>query len=169
MYNPTDNEISLKDYNMHLYCDHTVYSFLLYTFLWHEDGPQWPKHVVVSSITYRIRDSCVVTYRTQYPTHSLTVSSNVCLSVSQAGFSFYPLRLARNHWVSVAGKYEPNHVRYPRHIYVHYISMEINTFTLSCSSLTIISLSQFSFFSSCLSPVLPSLLHISTLSLPMVR
>ena len=30
---------------------------------WPEDGPQWPKHVVVSTIN-RIQDSCVVTYRT---------------------------------------------------------------------------------------------------------
>jgi len=33
IYNPTNNEISLTVYNMHLYCDHTVYSFPLYTFL----------------------------------------------------------------------------------------------------------------------------------------
>jgi len=39
MYNPTDKEIS-KVENMHLYYDHTVYSFPLYTFLWPEDGPQ---------------------------------------------------------------------------------------------------------------------------------
>jgi len=26
IYNPTDNEISLKVYNMHLYYDHTLYS-----------------------------------------------------------------------------------------------------------------------------------------------
>ena len=43
-------EISLKVYNMHLYYDHTLYSFPLYTFLWTEDDPQWPKHVVVSLI-----------------------------------------------------------------------------------------------------------------------
>ena len=48
---------------MHLFYDHTLYSFPLYTFLWPEDGPQWPKHVVVSTIN-RIQDSCVVTYRT---------------------------------------------------------------------------------------------------------
>ena len=65
MYNPTDNEISLKVYNMHLYYDHTLYSFPLYTFLLPEDGPQWPKHVV--SLINRIQDSCVLTY----PTHSL--------------------------------------------------------------------------------------------------
>jgi hypothetical protein len=50
-------------YNMHLYYDHTLYSFLLYTFLWPEDVPQWPKHVAVS-ITNRIQDSCVLTYPT---------------------------------------------------------------------------------------------------------
>jgi len=50
---------------MYLYYDHTLYSFPLYTFLWPEDGPQWPKHVV--SIINRIQDSCVLTY----PTHSL--------------------------------------------------------------------------------------------------
>ena len=60
MYNPTDNEISLKVYNMHLYCDHTLYSFPLYIFLWPEDGLQWSKHVVVSIIN-RIQDSCVLT------------------------------------------------------------------------------------------------------------
>ena len=48
---------------MHLYYDHTVYSFPLYTFLWPEDGPQWPKHVVVSIIN-RIKDSCILTYPT---------------------------------------------------------------------------------------------------------
>jgi len=37
--------------------------FPLYIFLWPEDGPQWPKHVVVS-IIIRIQDSCVLTYRT---------------------------------------------------------------------------------------------------------
>ena len=46
----TKNEISLKVYNMHLYYVHTLYSFPLYTFLWPEDGAQWPKHVVVSLI-----------------------------------------------------------------------------------------------------------------------
>ena len=65
MYNPTDKGISLKLYNIHLYYDHTVYSFLLYTFLWPEDGPQWPKHVVVSIIN-RIQDSCVVTCPTPF-------------------------------------------------------------------------------------------------------
>jgi len=58
MYNPTDNEISLEVYNMHLYYDHTVCSFPLYTFMWPEDGPQWPKHVVVVSTINRIQDSC---------------------------------------------------------------------------------------------------------------
>jgi len=61
MYNPTNNEISLKVYNMHLYHDHTLYSFPLCTFLWPEDDPQWPKHVAVSTIN-RIHDSCVLTY-----------------------------------------------------------------------------------------------------------
>jgi len=28
--------------------DHTLYSFPHYKFLWPEDGPQWPKHVVAS-------------------------------------------------------------------------------------------------------------------------
>ena len=37
--------------------------FLLYTFLWPEDGPQWPKHVVVSTIN-RIKNRCVLTYPT---------------------------------------------------------------------------------------------------------
>ena len=32
MYNPTDNEISLKVHNMHLHYNHTLYSFPLYTF-----------------------------------------------------------------------------------------------------------------------------------------
>jgi len=36
MYNQLYKEISLKVYNMHLYYDHTVYSFPLYTFLWPE-------------------------------------------------------------------------------------------------------------------------------------
>jgi len=58
MYNPTNNEISLTVYNMHLYYDHTVYSFPLYTFLWPEDGPQWPKHVVVSIINRVQRRLC---------------------------------------------------------------------------------------------------------------
>ena len=47
---------------MHLYYNHTLYSFPLYTFLWPEDGPQWPKHVV--SIINRTQDSCVLTYPT---------------------------------------------------------------------------------------------------------
>ena len=58
----TNNEISLKVSNMHLYYDHTVYSFPLYTFLRPEDCPQWPKHVI--SIINRIQDSCVLTYPT---------------------------------------------------------------------------------------------------------
>ena len=58
MYNPTDNDISLTVYNMHLYYDHTVYSFPLYTHLWPEDGPQWPKHVVVSIINRVQRQVC---------------------------------------------------------------------------------------------------------------
>jgi len=49
-------------HNMHVYYDHTVYSFHLYTVLWPEDGPQWPKHVV--STINRIQDSCVLTYPT---------------------------------------------------------------------------------------------------------
>ena len=32
MYNPTENEISLTVYNMHLYYDHTTYSFLYIQF-----------------------------------------------------------------------------------------------------------------------------------------
>ena len=48
---------------LYLYYDHTVYSFPLYTFLWPEDSPQWPKHVVVSIIN-RTQDSCVLTYPT---------------------------------------------------------------------------------------------------------
>jgi len=48
---------------MYLYYDHTLYSFPLYTFLWPEDSPQWPKHVVVSIIN-RIQESCVLTYPT---------------------------------------------------------------------------------------------------------
>jgi len=63
MYNPTDNETSLKVKNMHLHYDHNLYSFPLYIFLWPEDGPQWPKHVAVSTIN-RIQDSCVLTYPT---------------------------------------------------------------------------------------------------------
>jgi len=63
MCTPTDNDISMTVHNMHLYYDHTVDSFPLYTFLWPEDGPQWPKHVVVSTIN-RIQDSCVLTYPT---------------------------------------------------------------------------------------------------------
>ena len=39
------------------------YSFPLYTFLWPEDNPEWPKHVVVSIIN-RIQDICVMTYPT---------------------------------------------------------------------------------------------------------
>ena len=39
MYNPTHKEISLKVYNMHLYYDHTLYTFPPYKFLWPEDGP----------------------------------------------------------------------------------------------------------------------------------
>ena len=55
---------------MHLYYDHTMYSFPLYTFLWPEDGPQWPKHVVVGLIN-RIQDSCFLTY----PTPSISEGS----------------------------------------------------------------------------------------------
>jgi len=51
---------------MHLYYDHTLYSFPLCTFLLPEDGLQRPKHVVVSTIN-KIQDSCVVTYRTLSP------------------------------------------------------------------------------------------------------
>ena len=40
-----------------------VYRGKICIFLWPEDGPQWPKHVVVSIIN-RIQDSCVLTYRT---------------------------------------------------------------------------------------------------------
>ena len=43
---------------MHLYYDHTVYSFHLYTFLWPEDGTQWPKHVVVSIMKQDTRQLC---------------------------------------------------------------------------------------------------------------
>ena len=48
---------------MHVYYNHTLYIFPLNTFLWPEDGPQWPKHVVVSKIN-RIQDSCVLNYTT---------------------------------------------------------------------------------------------------------
>jgi len=40
-----------------IYYDHTLYSFPLYKFLWPEDDPQWPKHVVVGIIN-RIQYSC---------------------------------------------------------------------------------------------------------------
>jgi len=40
--------------------EHTLYSFPYYTFLWPEDGPHWPKHVV--SIKSGYKDSCVLTY-----------------------------------------------------------------------------------------------------------
>jgi len=43
---------------MHLYYHHTVYSLPLYTFLWPEDGQQWPKHVVVSIIKWEKRQFC---------------------------------------------------------------------------------------------------------------
>ena len=46
---------------MHLYYDHTLYSFPLYKFLWPEEGQHWPKHVVISIIN-KIQDSCVLTY-----------------------------------------------------------------------------------------------------------
>ena len=72
MYNPTDNEISLKVHKMHLYSGHTVNSFPLYIFLGTEDGPHWPKHVVVSIIN-RIQDCCVLTN----PTPSL-ISDKTC-------------------------------------------------------------------------------------------
>ena len=39
-----------------------MFSFPLYIFLWPEDGPQWPKHVV--STINKIQDSCVLTYPT---------------------------------------------------------------------------------------------------------
>ena len=55
---------------MHLYYDHTLYGFPLYIFLWPEDDPQWPKHVVVNLIK-RTQDSCVLTY----PTPSLNPDS----------------------------------------------------------------------------------------------
>jgi len=38
------------EYDQSICYDHTRYSFPLYTFLWPEDGPQWPKHVVISII-----------------------------------------------------------------------------------------------------------------------
>ena len=48
-------------------CTYTVIILCIvfprYTFLWPEDGPHWPKHVVVSTIN-KIQDSCVLTYRT---------------------------------------------------------------------------------------------------------
>ena len=52
-------------------CDHSIgaYSKLstrsLFRFLWPKNGPQWPKHVVVSIIN-KIQDSCVLTYPTHY-------------------------------------------------------------------------------------------------------
>ena len=56
-------------------CTYTMiilYSFPLYTFLWPENDPQWPKHVVVSIIS-RIQDSCVLTY----PTPSLLTAAKL--------------------------------------------------------------------------------------------
>ena len=44
--------------NMHLYYDHTPYSFPLYKVLWPEDDPQLPKHVVVSIINRIQRQLC---------------------------------------------------------------------------------------------------------------
>jgi len=38
--------------------DHALYSFPHYTFLWPEDGPQWPKHVVISLINRIQRQLC---------------------------------------------------------------------------------------------------------------
>ena len=65
--NYTDYDHSIgaySTYTMIIFC----IVFPLYTFLWPEDGPQWPKHVVVSIIN-RIQDSCVLTY----PTPSLVL------------------------------------------------------------------------------------------------
>jgi len=52
------------------------------------------------------------------------------MSASRAGFSLLSIQACTNHCVSIPGKYEPNYARNPRHIYTHYISMEINTFIL---------------------------------------
>ena len=40
----------------------TCFGHYIYIFLWPENGPQWPKHVV--SIISRIQESCVWTYPT---------------------------------------------------------------------------------------------------------
>jgi len=56
---------------MHLYYGHNLYSFPVYTFLWPDDGPQWPKHVV--SVTDRIQDGSVLTY----PPPFLTQAANL--------------------------------------------------------------------------------------------
>jgi len=89
MHNPTDNHISLTVHNMHLYYDNTLYSFPLHTFLWPEDGPRWPKHVV--SIINRIQDSCVLTYPTPSLTTSTSCSPNSFFprQVHQIKFSVY--------------------------------------------------------------------------------
>jgi len=90
MYNPTDKEISLKVYKMHLYYDHTLYRFPLYTLLRPADGPKWPKHVVVI-ILNRIQDSCVLTY----PTPSLRALIYLyCYNYP----SFWARRMIRKWW-----------------------------------------------------------------------
>ena len=71
--------------------NHTLYSFPLYTFLWPEDGPKWPKHVV--NLTNRIqRQLCF-----DIPTPSL---STFCYYFGHKDvteilfrFSFYSLAL----------------------------------------------------------------------------
>jgi len=90
MYNPTDNEILLQVHNMHLYYNHTVYSFPPYTFLWSEEGPQWPKHVVISIIN-RIQESCVLTY----PTLSLIAKNTT--GMMQLTISCYMFQLNGQH------------------------------------------------------------------------
>ena len=72
---------------MHLYYNHTLYSFPLYTFLWAEDGPKWPKHVVVIIIN-RIQDNCVLMYPTPSPSHRLL------LQVADLQMMFLPFLFA---------------------------------------------------------------------------
>jgi len=78
-------------YNMHQYYDHTLCSSPLYTFLCPEDGPQWPKHVVVSIIN-RTQDSCVLTY----PTPSLIASNTKGMVRLQIGFGRYWRHISKN-------------------------------------------------------------------------
>ena len=54
--------------------------------LWPEDGPQWPKHVVVSIIN-RIQDRCILTY----PTPSLTDMIAHCAVIT-------PIKTKQSHY-----------------------------------------------------------------------